>query len=412
MAALPTGVEIRNKSICIWFMYRGKRCRETLKGWINTPANIKKAGSLRTIIVSEINLGEFNYHERFPGSSRLSQFDTTQKIETFGDLIDMWMEGKKPEVSANTLKGYISTARVVRRIVGDETPIKNIRHNDILFYRSEFLNGMTLYAHGSKQNRKGRKVRTVQSYMQMLGRVMDFACRCGFIEDKPHEGIKPLKRIKGKPDPLLKHELKQLIIASRGQAKNLWPFAVYSGLRHGELAALAWEDVDLDRGVIHIRRNLTSVKQFGPPKTNAGIRTVHLLKPAIAALRAQLELTGHKPPIRITFHPREYGKTEEQNVRFVFVPNRLDQEEKPWFSTSGISSRWDAAIKRAGIRRRTPYQTRHTYACWMLSAGANPTFIATQMGHENAQMVYDVYGSWIGELSGSQVDMLNTVLAI
>jgi integrase len=48
----------------------------------------------------------------------------------------------------------------------------------------------------------------------------------------------------------------------------------------------------------------------------------------------------------------------------------------------------------------------------MLSAGANPTFIATQMGHENAQMVYDVYGSWIGELSGSQVDMLNTVLAI
>ncbi|NEN73782.1 DUF3596 domain-containing protein, partial [Escherichia coli] len=30
MAALPTGVEIRGSSICIWFMYRGKRCRETL----------------------------------------------------------------------------------------------------------------------------------------------------------------------------------------------------------------------------------------------------------------------------------------------------------------------------------------------------------------------------------------------
>ncbi|HFN4144918.1 TPA: DUF3596 domain-containing protein, partial [Enterobacter hormaechei] len=25
MAALPTGVEIRNNKICIWFMYRGKR---------------------------------------------------------------------------------------------------------------------------------------------------------------------------------------------------------------------------------------------------------------------------------------------------------------------------------------------------------------------------------------------------
>lgn len=56
MTALPTGVEIRNNKICIWFMYRGKRCREILKGWINTPANIKKAGNLRAVIVSEINL--------------------------------------------------------------------------------------------------------------------------------------------------------------------------------------------------------------------------------------------------------------------------------------------------------------------------------------------------------------------
>lgn len=271
---------------------------------------------------------------------------------------------------------------------------------------------MRLYTDGSNQNRKGRAVRTVQSYMQMMGRSMDFACRCGFINEKPREGIKPLRRVKGKPDPLLKHELKQLIIVSRGQANNLWPFAVYSGLRHGELAALAWEYVDLDNGVIHVRRNLTSVQRFGPPKTHAGIRTIHLLEPAIDALIAQRELTGHKPGVTITFHPREYGKTEVQELRFVFVPRRLDPKDNPWFSTAGISARWKAATKRAGIKRRNPYQTRHTYACWMLSAGANQTFIATQMGHENAQMVYDGYGSWIGELSGSQVDMLNTVLAI
>ena len=54
----------------------------------------------------------------------------------------------------------------------------------------------------------------------------------------------------------------------------------YTGLRHGELAALAWEDIDLDAGVIHISRNLTILGHFGPPKTQAGIRTVTLLKPA------------------------------------------------------------------------------------------------------------------------------------
>lgn len=51
----------------------------------------------------------------------------------------------------------------------------------------------------------------------------------------------------------------------------MWKFAVYSGLRHGELAALAWEDVDLEKGIVNVRRNLTILDMFGPPKTNAGI---------------------------------------------------------------------------------------------------------------------------------------------
>ncbi|WP_374206941.1 DinB/UmuC family translesion DNA polymerase [Pantoea alfalfae] len=46
----------------------------------------------------------------------------------------------------------------------------------------------------------------------------------------------------------------------------------------------------------------------------------------------------------------------------------------------------------------------------MLSAGANPSFIATQMGHSSAQMVYSVYGSWMPESSAGQVALLNEKL--
>ncbi|EER6144519.1 DUF3596 domain-containing protein, partial [Escherichia coli] len=53
MSKLPTGVEIRGRNIRIWFMFRGKRCRETLKGWEITNSNIKKAGNLRALIVHE-----------------------------------------------------------------------------------------------------------------------------------------------------------------------------------------------------------------------------------------------------------------------------------------------------------------------------------------------------------------------
>ncbi len=62
-------------------------------------------------------------------------------------------------------------------------------------------------------------------------------------------------------------------------------------------------------------------------------------------------------------------------------------KQKPYYSVSSLGARWNAAVKRAGIRRRNPYHTRHTFACWLLTAGANPAFIASQMGHETAQMV-------------------------
>lgn len=101
--------------------------------------------------------------------------------------------------------------------------------------------------------------------------------------------------------------------SEKGQSQNLWKFAVYSGLRHGELAALAWEDVDFEKGIVNVRRNLTILDMFGPPKTNAGIRTVTLLQPALEALKEQYKLTGHHRKSEITFYHREYGRTEKQN---------------------------------------------------------------------------------------------------
>lgn len=56
---------------------------------------------------------------------------------------------------------------------------------------------------------------------------------------------------------------------------------------------------------------------------------------------------------------------------------------------------WQPALRASGIRRRRAYQTRHTCATNALSAGANPAYIARQMGHKNAKMLFTVYAKWI-----------------
>ena len=147
------------------------------------------------------------------------------------------------------------------------------------------------------------------------------------------------------------------------------------------------------------------------PDCGAVIRTVTLLQPALEALKEQYKLTGHHRKSEITFYHREYGRTEKQKLHFVFMPRVCNGKQKPYYSVSSLGARWNAAVKRAGIRRRNPYHTRHTFACWLLTAGANPAFIASQMGHETAQMVYEIYGMWIDDMNDEQIAMLNARLS-
>lgn len=65
---------------------------------------------------------------------------------------------------------------------------------------------------------------------------------------------------------------------------------------------------------------------------------------------------------------------------------------------------------RFGIRPRPPYQTRHTYACWNLTARGNLAFIANQMGHKDYSMLVTVYGRWIDSESRSELDRIWTTM--
>ncbi|QLK61407.1 tyrosine-type recombinase/integrase [Enterobacteriaceae bacterium Kacie_13] len=163
-----------------------------------------------------------------------------------------------------------------------------------------------------------------------------------------------------------------------------------------------------------IRRNCTKLGAFTLPKTDAGTdRVIYLIKPAIDALKNQAELTRLSKQHRIEVNLREYGRAVSHACTFVFSPRvtRHNENSSYHYAVGSLSAIWETALKRAGLKYRKAYQSRHTYACWSLSAGANPSFIASQMGHSSAQMVFNVYGSWMPESSAEQVTMLNQKLS-
>lgn len=66
---------------------------------------------------------------------------------------------------------------------------------------------------------------------------------------------------------------------------NIVTLLVYTGIRSGELCALAWEDVDFENNTIHIRRSTYERRGLKTTKTDKE-RFVDLMPPAIEALKS------------------------------------------------------------------------------------------------------------------------------
>ncbi|MDR0219425.1 MAG: site-specific integrase [Enterobacteriaceae bacterium] len=412
MIKYPTGVENHGGALRLWFMYKGKRMRENL-GVPDTPKNRKIAGELRVSICYQIKTGNFDYATQFPGSPYVKQLNNFQgNAITLEELSKKWLDLKRMEITLNAHNRYCSYIKICTEILGMNRPIASITNEDILNIRKELLTGYQICGIHQKNRslKKGRSVRTVNVYLTCLSGMFNFAKINKYIEHSPFENISPLRKSKTEPDPLSKDEyLRLLNVAPSEQIKNLWVLAINTGLRHGEICALAWEDIDTKDWTITIRRNLAVSGHFTPPKTEKGNRTVNLTTPAIQSLKNQMSYTKLGAQHKIKVHLREYGRTRTDECTFVFVPRQtaINGRGGDYYSPGSFGATWNNLLKRAGIRHRRSYESRHTFACWALSAGANPNFIAVQMGHTSAQMIYSVYGKWISDNNQSQLDILN-----
>ncbi|WP_153011481.1 tyrosine-type recombinase/integrase, partial [Type-D symbiont of Plautia stali] len=108
-------------------------------------------------------------------------------------------------------------------------------------------------------------------------------------------------------------------------------------------------------------------------------------------------------------HLRQNGEKRIDLCTFIFAPHltAMNGRSEDYYTNGSLGAAWRTILRRAGVRHRKAYETRHTFACWALSAGVNPNFVANQMGHSSAQMLYTVYGKWMTENNLDQMAVLN-----
>lgn len=411
MSKYPTGVECHGGRLRISFMYKGKRMRENL-GSLDTAKNRNMASELRSSVLYAIKTGTFNYAVQFPSSPNLKKLGINDEQITLSLLSDKWLALKRLEITENAMRRYGSYISICTEVLGENRLASSISHEDILSLRKELLTGNQLCGANqvNRGSKKGRTVRTVNVYLSCFSAMLGFAEKNGYIERSPFSGITPLRKSRTEPDPLTRDEYYRFIFACPSeQIANLWALAINTGMRHGEICALAWEDIDVKEWTITVRRNLAIKDHFTPPKTESGNRVISLTLPAIHAIKSQMAYTRMGKQHKVNVHLREFGRTRTDNCTFVFVPRLTARNGKggEWYAPGSFGATWNEVLKRAGIRHRRAYESRHTFACWALGAGVNPNFIAAQMGHASAQMVYNVYGKWMSDNDADQLSIMN-----
>jgi integrase len=175
-----------------------------------------------------------------------------------------------------------------------------------------------------------------------------------------------------------------LLVAMRGdRLEALVVVGVTMGLRPGELTGLSWRDVDLDAGIIHVRRALKRENNrpvMGELKTSARAGRW-------AALRWWSRRCGGGRSSRRWSGPagRDWSvQWAAQDLVFTTTAGTP-------IDASNLRRYFKRACKNAGIGRWMPYEMRHTAASLLSDDGVPLEQVADLLGHDGTRMVAQVY---------------------
>jgi integrase len=359
------------------FHYLGRRYREqtTLK---DTPANRRSMMAIMKKIDAEIMLGSFDYAAYFPSSPNVKRCAVKQ-AETVIEVSPVFASPKLSEFAwewfhENTVRWKHSYREHIEGIINQylvpvfgDKEVGSISKGDILKFRSS----LAKVQNGKREGLSPDRINHIMTPLRMM--LTDAADRYDF--STPFTGIKPLAVPRTEVDPFSLEEVELILAAVRPDFKRYYTVRFYTGLRTAEVDGLKWRYVDFARSEILIRETL--VKGITETtKTAESARAIAMSSRVRQSLVEQHALNGGKS--EYVFSDRTGGALNYTNV-----------SKRVWYPL----------LEHLGLKKRRPYQTRHTTATLWLASGENPEWIARQMGHTTTKMLFTIYSRFVPNLT-------------
>jgi len=322
----------------------------------------------------------------------LQQIDAGLSFEgthvTLARFVGTWLDGKELSRRPKTVQQYRQIARQHILPVLGRMRLQDIQPAHI----------KQLYALKQKE---GRGARTIQLIHAVLHNALKQAVREGLLGRNPASAVERPKVEQSEMRIFNEEQIQQFLIAASGSSfEAVYYLALATGMREGELLGLKWSDIDWNKGVLFVQRQLQQISGqgyvFSPPKTRSGRRKIKVGSVTLKQLEAHQE--------RQTLEKAVAGERwQEHDLVFpTTLGTPLDHKR--------VRNEFKSILKQAGLPAIRFHDLRHTSLNALLDMGLPVNTVQGRAGHAKPSTTVNIYGHATARLQTEAAEKIEELI--
>ena len=295
---------------------------------------------------------------------------------TVGEWMDTWAECYTSGVKSSTLDRYLQDIRVHIKPDLGQIQIQDLKLLTVQRFLKRCKDG------------KGLSEKSLKNIYLVLNKAITRAQKDGLVKKNPCADAEipmyetPKKEMRALKDDKVPQFLSMI---SGHPLENLFYTALFTGMRESELLGLTWDCVDLEKGTIHLYRQL---KQLRGRKGEYVFTTLKNKQDRSFTIPPSVVRAIKREKVKQSEAKLRYGTLYHNDMNLVFT-NDLGRH----LCTFTVYNSFKRIVKAMGIPEVRLHDLRHSYATLAIQNGIDYKTISNNLGHATVAFTMDVYAT-------------------